>query len=155
MTTTSSILSKDSILAKWNHVEIKQWENYHGVVEKYETHPHRQAIQTTVQDLVRGLLEESLTSDEIIKLGVYKETFSWEASYSVDVEYNVYCSDTLTDTIDLDEDEFKAHLKDEELEVEEPDFADACYNGEIEVMSDGESGTRFYNVHLSNFKIKD
>ena len=60
MTTVSSIPNADSVLKKWNHVEMQEWENYHGVVEKYETHPHRQAIKNTIENLVQGDLEETL-----------------------------------------------------------------------------------------------
>ena len=154
MTTVSSIPNADSVLKKWNHVEMQEWENYQGVVEKYETHPHRQAIKNTIENLVQGDLEETLDVDSLASLLIYKAIFSWEESYSMEVSYDVYCSSHFTHTIDLDEDEFKAHIMDEELEVEEPDLADACYQGEIEVMSDGESGSRFYNVHLNNFQIR-
>ena len=153
--TTSSPKKHLALINMWNYVLTKEWENYEGVIEKHDTHPCRQKIQTIVQDLVRGQLEETLTCDELIELAMYKEVFSWEASYSMEVEYNVYCSDHFTDTIDLDEDEFKAHIMDEELEVEEPDLADACYQGEIEIHNDGECGSRFYHVHLCNFKLKD
>ena len=153
--TTATKNQRLALTNMWNFVETKEWENYEGVIEKYATHPHRQSIQTTVQDLVRGQLEETLTCDDLIELAMYKAVFSWEASYSMEVEYNVYCSDHFTHTIDLDEDEFKAHIMDEELEVEEPDLADACYQGEIEVHNDGECGSRFYNVHLTNFHIRN